>query len=111
MEKNRWVRGVEPKRKPAVPALSPERRASLLNPGDDLLFHTVTRAVPSALEGLTSVFGMGTGVAPPLRSPGNLLSSATSELEMKPYTNGCGKSTETDAAALDNDVPTRIRDS
>ena len=28
-------------------------------------------AVPSALEGLTSVFGMGTGVAPPLESPGN----------------------------------------
>ena len=32
-------------------------------PGDDLLFHR--KAVPSALEGLTSVFGMGTGVAPP----------------------------------------------
>ena len=27
--------------------------------------------VPSALEGLTSVFGMGTGVSPPLKSPGN----------------------------------------
>ena len=42
-----------------------------MNPGDDLLFHTVTSAVPSALEGLTSVFGMGTGVTPPLRSPGS----------------------------------------
>src|SRR5882672_7677216 len=32
-------------------------------PGNGLLFHTVTSAVPSALEGLTTVFGMGTGVA------------------------------------------------
>src|SRR5947199_9014723 len=27
------------------------------------------RAVPSALEGLTAVFGMGTGVSPPLSPP------------------------------------------
>ena len=33
-------------------------------PGNDLLSHAVTHAVPSALEGLTSVFGMGTGVTP-----------------------------------------------
>ena len=33
------------------------------NPGSDLLSHTVTHAVPSAVAGLTSVFGMGTGVA------------------------------------------------
>jgi hypothetical protein len=32
----------------------------------DLLSHTVSRAVPSALEGLTSGFGMGPGVPPPL---------------------------------------------
>jgi hypothetical protein len=38
-------------------------------PGDVLLSHPVTRAVPSALEGLTAVFGMGTGVTPPLWSP------------------------------------------
>ena len=37
--------------------------------GDDLRSHTVAHAVSSALEGLTSVFGMGTGVAPPLESP------------------------------------------
>ena len=30
--------------------------------GSDLLSHTVSRAVPSAVAGLTSVFGMGTGV-------------------------------------------------
>jgi hypothetical protein len=32
----------------------------------DLLSHTVARAVPSALEGLTSGFGMDPGVPPPL---------------------------------------------
>ena len=35
-------------------------------PGGDLLSHPVAQAVSSALEGLTSVFGMGTGVSPPL---------------------------------------------
>ena len=33
--------------------------------GSDLLSRAVSREVPSALEGLTSVFGMGTGVTPP----------------------------------------------
>ena len=33
-------------------------------PGSDLLSHGVTPAVPSAVEGLTAVFGMGTGVSP-----------------------------------------------
>ena len=32
------------------------------NPGSDLLSHALTHAVPSAETGLTSVFGMGTGV-------------------------------------------------
>ena len=40
-------------------------------PGDDLLSHTLARAVPLALGGLTAVFGMGTGVSPPLQSPEN----------------------------------------
>ncbi len=31
--------------------------------GDDVLSHFVSEAVPSALRGLTTVFGMGTGVA------------------------------------------------
>ena len=43
-------------------------------PGDVLLSHAVTREVPSGLKGLTAVFGMGTGVAPSLRSPGKLVS-------------------------------------
>ena len=33
-------------------------------PGGDLLSHEATLAVPSAVESLTTVFGMGTGVSP-----------------------------------------------
>ncbi len=40
------------------------------NPGLVLLSHGIESVVPSALEGLTSVFGMGTGVAPPPLRPG-----------------------------------------
>src|SRR3972149_1825191 len=42
-------------------------------PGDDRLSHAVARAVPWALEGFTTVFGMGTGVAPPVWPPENFL--------------------------------------
>ena len=38
-------------------------------PGSALLSHKVSQAVPSAQEGLTTVFGMGTGVTPPLSQP------------------------------------------
>src|SRR6266850_5827599 len=48
------------------------RSAGLLKPGSVLLSHCLTAAVSSALEGLTSVFGMGTGVAPPVRPPGTV---------------------------------------
>jgi hypothetical protein len=41
--------------------------------GSYLLSHTVARAVPSAQEGLTSVFGMGTGGSPPIQPPENLI--------------------------------------
>ena len=37
---------------------------ALKNPGSVLLSHTVTRAVPSALEGLTTEFGMDIGCFP-----------------------------------------------
>ena len=40
--------------------------------GDVLLSHTVSRAVPSALKGLTSGFGMGPGVSPSQKSPQSL---------------------------------------
>ena len=39
---------------------------SLFVSGGVLLSHTVTHAVPSALKDFTSVFEMGTGVAPSL---------------------------------------------
>ena len=38
-------------------------------PGGVLLSHSLTRAVPLALEGLTSEFGMGSGMAPPTLPP------------------------------------------
>ena len=38
--------------------------------GNVLLSHKESLAVPLALEGLTAVFGMGTGVTPPPWSPG-----------------------------------------
>ncbi len=41
----------------------------LKNLGGVLLSHSVTRAVPSTLKGLTSVFEMGTGVTPSLWPP------------------------------------------
>ena len=41
------------------------------NPGGDLRSRAVTRAVSSAQQGLTSVFGMGTGVTLAIRPPGN----------------------------------------
>ncbi len=37
--------------------------------GDDLLSRAVTSQVPSALKGLTAVFGMGTGGSPQLSPP------------------------------------------
>jgi hypothetical protein len=38
-------------------------------PGGDLLSHPVAQAVPSAVRGLTSGFGMGPGVSPSLWPP------------------------------------------
>ena len=43
-----------------------------VNVGDDLLSHALSRAVQSALRGLTSVFGMGTGISPAVKSPASL---------------------------------------
>ena len=45
------------------------RPALEIFPGGDLLSRRPASRVPSALEDLTSVFGMGTGVAPPLYPP------------------------------------------
>ena len=50
-------------------SLSSYGKALYIIPGSVLLSHTVTHAVPSALESLTSVFGMGTGVSSLLSPP------------------------------------------
>src|SRR5256885_16687889 len=50
------------------PACCQEGRL-VYEPGDFLLSHTLARAVPSGLRGLTAVFGMGTGGALSLGSP------------------------------------------
>ncbi len=42
--------------------------------GTDLLSHTANRAVPSALEGFTIEFEMGSGVAPPQKAPDKSIS-------------------------------------
>jgi hypothetical protein len=41
--------------------------------GNVLLSHSRVTAVPSTSVGLTSVFGMGTGVTPPEKLPENLM--------------------------------------
>jgi hypothetical protein len=51
--------------------LNPRFREDKFNLGNVLLSHTVAHAVPSALKGLTSVFGMGTGISPSPWSPRN----------------------------------------
>ena len=50
-------------------------------PGNDLLSHTLARAVPWALRGLTAVFGMGTGVSPSPQSPEKREMERTMKLE------------------------------
>ena len=53
-------------------ARSEERALLENNAGDNLISHTLSRAVPSAQRGLTSVFGMGTGGTLAVWSPANL---------------------------------------
>src|SRR5580693_1453082 len=61
--------GICPVQKETAPCYS---HGAVIYVGDDLLSHTLTRAVQSAQQGLTSVFGMGTGVSPAVRSPASL---------------------------------------
>ena len=60
--------------------------------GNDLLSHGVTTAVPSAQEGLTAVFGKGTGVTPPPWPP-----NANHYISAGPILSGC-----VDAARADS---------
>src|SRR5438552_12150667 len=75
---------MEKHKKPAQ--VYPER-AFINNPGGFLLSHAVARAVPSAPRGLTSVFGMGTGVTLSTQPPENLfkfgLRNSNQKSEMK----------------------------
>ena len=61
---------LRPRKRPVPPPWHGSRNNY---PGDVLLSQGAAPQVPSALVVLTSVFGMGTGVAPPLWSPGTLL--------------------------------------
>ena len=53
--------------------------------GGVLLSHTLAGAVPSALEGLASGFGMGPGVSPPLWPPSRVWSGGV----VCPYSGSC----------------------
>ena len=70
---------------------------SLLDPGDVLLSRAVASQVPSALRGLTSVFGMGTGGSLSLLSPETLFSSS---LFPRTFTTAQLKSLDTRRSAL-----------
>jgi hypothetical protein len=54
-----------------------------LGPGNDLPSQGPSPQVLSALESLTSVFGMGTGVTSPPLSPGNFLTFVVSKLHSR----------------------------
>src|SRR6266403_6303291 len=69
---DKWLGGQQETRKPAQVTLSGLRSN---NPGGFLLSHAVARAVPSAPRGLTSVFGMGTGVTLSTQPPENCFSN------------------------------------
>ena len=55
------------------PRLTENKRTSLSDVGIFLSSHSVARALFSALQGLTSVFGMGTGGPPASSTPTQLL--------------------------------------
>ena len=62
------LQGARAKIEDAVDGISQKnsaiKRSFIVESGGDLLSRTVTSQVPSALKGLTSVFGMGTGGTP-----------------------------------------------
>ena len=65
MDGQRAASRAPPKSRRPPPRWGPSQKES----GGDLLSQGDAPQVPSALAGLTSVFGMGTGVTPPLRPP------------------------------------------
>ena len=83
--------GRSPKKPDAVMGLRHRAFGKIF--GGVLLSHTVSRAVPSALKSLTSVFGMGTGVTSSLSPPkkrykhyvGYNLGIISKKLPLRPY--------------------------
>ena len=71
-----------------MPTCFNRRALSEMNSGDDLLSQGVSPQVPSAQAGLTSVFGMGTGVTLPLWSPETFRSSGLHSTQLPPATAG-----------------------
>jgi hypothetical protein len=69
--------------------INPRGLFVFIKSGDFLLSHAVSRAVPSAPRGLTSVFGMGTGVTLSTKSPENFskLESRTRALRIEQLEN------------------------
>ena len=68
------------------PPLSRSGLAAMeINSGGVLLSHAVTHVVSSALQGLTTEFGMGSGVAPALWPPETLNSVASSQLPVTSF--------------------------
>src|SRR5690554_2931567 len=69
---------------PVTPRLTAEcstiELLRIIGSGSDLLSQAVSHQVPSALKGLTSVFGMGTGVTLSLLPPEKLLKIVPSKL-------------------------------
>ena len=58
---------------PTLPSALCKAVICVIYPGSHLLSHTVSSAVPSAVQGLTIVFGMGTGVSPERITTRNLM--------------------------------------
>ena len=79
---------VRPERRDARDGLKPRRTRK--NPGDDLFSRKAALSVSSALESLTSVFGMGTGMASPPVSPGFVASGCCSAATSANPTTGHG---------------------
>ena len=64
--------GFEPTTPRLTAAYSTVELSRIITPGNDLCFQGPASQVLSAQESLTAVFGMGTGVASPLKSPGKM---------------------------------------
>ena len=66
-----------------------QNRWRIFKAGNDLFFRPVAGEVPSALEGLTSVFEMGTGVPPPVWSPAKQRPAVSYQLSAGTHIENC----------------------